>query len=229
MNRAVWLVLLVALPQVAAQNGSAPAASPYDHSPIRYHLDKSNLTFATRWYDVKIYQAFAWWTEHGASEMGWTPQFRRVDDAATADIRLWFRDSTRVGETCDNNTEALGCARSDDGRTVDIEIKTRRDGDGAHYSYDVVGSVAEHEIGHALGLPHSTRRDDIMFPSFDTTAFGDARPIDDVRPVLLGLGVVVLLIVGSIWAIARVARERGEDEGHDDEMTGGRRAPPRAP
>jgi hypothetical protein len=211
---------MLAVPAVSAQNASGPTnaspapapASPYDHSPIRYHLDASNLTLATRWYDVKIYQAFSWWTEHGQLEMGWTPQFQRVDDASasTADVRMWFRDSTRVGDTCDNNTEALGCAHYQ-GTTVDIEIKTRRDGDGAHYSYDVIGDVAKHEIGHALGLPHSARRDDIMFPSFDTTAYADARPVDDIRPALLGIGVVLLLIVGSVWAIGRVSRER-EDE-----------------
>lgn len=195
----------------ALASAQAPDASPFGHSPIRYHLDDSNLTLATYWYKVRARQAFSLWSEDLEGKLAYDARFERVDDPAQADIVVWFRNARTVGETCGNATRALGCANFSVPGKVLIEVKTQRE-DGAYYSYGVMGAVLRHEIGHALGLPHSPDPDDVMYAAIDTTSYADAQPVNNVGAALGGIAFLVALIAVLVVVIVRQMRKPDEEE-----------------
>lgn len=201
------LVLLIAL--VAAPIAISPLArgqdtqqapdwpdgryNPFDHSPIRIFVDLSN---DTEGYASSVRQAMRYWEEGGNGALDWEVRFEEVPDRASADILFWLRDASRVGPICDEAESALGCARPFE-RPVPIEVVVRIS-DGRYRSYQQVREVSQHELGHALGLPHSSDPNDIMGPRASVHAGTTWRPGD--LPRLLG-GAALLVGVGIVGAL----------------------------
>lgn len=192
----IALLLLFATPVGIA------AESPYDHSPVTYRIDSSNLTLSTFWYRVEARQAFTSWNDDAAGRLPYDVTLRPAADGEQADITLWFRNAPIVGETCNNSTLALGCAATiDEGKHWNIEIKMQRE-DGAYYSYRLIGDVLRHEVGHALFLPHSDDPRDIMYHALDTSSYALAQPVSNWRPVVIGVvGLIVAIVLGSVLVI----------------------------
>ena len=210
MSRAAALALALILAPALASAQPPAGADPFGHSPLRYHIDDSNLTLATWWYKVRARQAFGLWEEDLEGKLAFDARFESVDDPAKADVVLWFRNARVVGETCGNETRALGCANFSIPGKVLIEVKTQRE-DGAYYSYNLMGAVLRHEIGHALGLPHSPDPDDVMYFALDTTSYADAQPVQNLGAVLGGVAFLVALILVLGVVIARQMRKPDEE------------------
>jgi len=58
-------------------------------------------------------------------------------------------------------------------RRVEVYLATRSPSSGRPFAVDARRAVVLHEIGHALGLPHSSRPGDVMFPVATETALSD--------------------------------------------------------
>lgn len=97
-------------------------------------------------------------------------QFAVVDDSVQTDIAITWIDQFPVGDGANPEgarqtglTSLLADGRG--GLQLARVVLSLSDGRGHNLSDDEIRQVATHEVGHALGLPHSGSREDIMYPT----------------------------------------------------------------
>ncbi len=93
----------------------------------------------------------------------------RVDDSTVADITVrWVErfDFDRVGQT-DLAWDQRGRVRH---AAISLALRTNV---GVELNDNALVAVATHEFGHALGLPHSSDPNDVMFPATRSETLSD--------------------------------------------------------
>lgn len=90
-------------------------------------------------------------------------RFALVPDTSAAEIQVQFVRS--VSDSSEFGVTQLDWQASGTASRASIRLALRPQEDGPIVSPAVLRRVAAHEFGHAIGLPHSASRNDIMFPS----------------------------------------------------------------
>jgi hypothetical protein len=132
--------------------------------PLRVALIEGGVKgYAPRLADF-VRQALERWEASGIGI-----RFQVVDDTAGSDVQVrWIDhfDIDRAGQT-DLTWDQSGRVRR---ALISLALRTN---DGTQLPDAAVLSVAVHEVGHALGLPHSADSADVMFPATRTAELSE--------------------------------------------------------
>lgn len=163
---------------------------PWDHSSITVYIDNKSVPphYSLTYYsDVK--KALNYWAGGGNGKLKYIPIFE-IEDSEDADIRIRWDANLQKDQGAPQEVAGETIQRGANGRFVSVDI-TLGVGNSqwmelVPYSDTAMLVIAEHELGHALGLDHSNDPQDIMYPSNEQ--------IDNTNPFLQGKYGSLLLI-----------------------------------
>jgi len=168
---------------------------PWDHTPITVYIDDENLPDGyDPQYGDDVDEALAYWEDGGNGRLSYEVDFRSVDDPEDADIIImWVREISVDEDTggdvlgecvfwvkntlSDNstvissnnepgiNTEVVRSSYNN--ATIKIESGYNMGLLWQPHNDENMQAIAKHEVGHALGLGHSTDPDDIMNAKYE--------------------------------------------------------------
>ncbi|WP_410507721.1 matrixin family metalloprotease [Methanosarcina hadiensis] len=191
---------------------------PWDHSPITVYIDDKNVPpHYSPAYSAQVHKALDYWEAGGNGKLKYIPVFKLVD-SENADIRIRWVESLQEDQGAPEGVAGAAIPYIADERFVRVDIIL---GVGSYqwmrwvpYSDSAMLAISKHELGHALGLDHSTDRQDIMYPSNEQ--------INNTHPLFAGkygsflliaayaaLATIVFLSVS--WLLNRRKRKKIQD------------------
>lgn len=143
---------------------------PWDHSPITVSIDNKNLPpHYNPSYYKEVEKALNYWEEGGNGKLSYTPVFKIVD-SENADIRITWVENLAKNESAPEGVGGLTTPTIENGRFVHVDmvlgVGDYKGTDWVQYDDATMLVLAEHELGHALGLEHSNDKQDIMYPDY---------------------------------------------------------------
>lgn len=216
------LLAVVFTPAISAASGEYSEKildNPWDHSPITVYIDDKNVpTHYSPTYYEQVEKALEYWEEGGNGNLDYIPVFEIVD-SEEADIRIRWVENLETVEGAPSGVAGYANPGISGNRFVEVEIVLETgnyQGKGwRQYGDATMLSISKHELGHALGLGHSSNPRDIMYPEHEMR--------DNINPILWSkyggliraaviLALAVLLFLGISWQNSRRKRKKLEDE-----------------
>lgn len=142
---------------------------PWGHSPITVYIDNETVpSHYSPVYFIQVQKALDYWEAGGNGKLKYTPVFKPVD-SEEADIRIRWVENLQKDQGAPDGAAGAAIPYIANGRFIRVDIVL---GVGDYqwmrwvpYSDTAMLAISKHELGHALGLDHSSDRQDIMYPS----------------------------------------------------------------
>ncbi|WP_423743392.1 matrixin family metalloprotease (plasmid) [Haladaptatus sp. SPP-AMP-3] len=140
--------------RTATERGTVADRSNPWGGPVTVAIKTSD---GTRGYTDDVRRALDYWERHSAEYAGYSIQYELVPDAENPDLVINFVDSV---ESCPRVDHAVGCApyiteAAQISRPMQIDVDDS-------FSNESTTLILKHELGHTLGLNHSSAPQSIM-------------------------------------------------------------------
>jgi predicted Zn-dependent protease len=171
---------------------------PWDHSPITVYVDNKTVpSHYSPTYFTQVQKAMDYWEAGGNGKLKYTPVFKLVD-SEKADIRIRWVENLQKDQGAPRGAAGATIPYIVNGRFIKVDIML---GVGSYqwmewvpYSDTAMLAISKHELGHALGLDHSSDKQDIMYPSNEQ--------INNTNPLFAGkYGYLLLIAAYAVLAI----------------------------
>lgn len=207
------MLIVLILPTVsAASESDYPRIldHPWGHSPITVYVNNKNIPphYSLSYY-TQVQKALNYWEKGGNGKLEYTPVFKLVD-SEKADIRIRWVENLQKDQGAPSGVAGATTPFIVNGQFVRVDIAlgvgTYQWGKWVPYSDTAMLAIAEHELGHALGLNHSNDKQDIMYPTNEQ--------INNINPLFLGkygaflrfviyLGLAIIVFFSVSWLLSR--------------------------
>jgi predicted Zn-dependent protease len=206
------LIVLILPTASAASESDYPRIldHPWGHSPITVYVNNKNVPphYSPSYY-IQVQKALNYWEKGGNGKLEYTPVFKLVD-SEKADIRIRWVENLQKDQGAPSGVAGATTPFIVNGRFVRVDIAlgvgTYQWGKWVPYSDTAMLAIAEHELGHALGLNHSNDKQDIMYPTNEQ--------INNINPLFLGkygaflrfviyLGLAIFVFFSVSWLLSR--------------------------
>ncbi|MDK2892958.1 MAG: hypothetical protein PWQ49_1350 [Methanohalophilus sp.] len=212
-------ILIVFLQPAAAQDIEYLSKQPWDHNPITVFIDEANVPeHYSPTYREQVEIALEYWEQGGNGKLFYTPVFQIVDDR-NADIYIRWIENLEGMEGASEGVAGYAAPTFAGDRFLHVDIVLEV-GNYQGYSWVQYGDanmqeLAKHELGHALGLGHSSNKRDIMYPTYEQRDNLNPILLNRTWPYIAAISIVILAIIvyhAAGWALMKRRRKEIEEE-----------------
>jgi len=169
-------------------------------------------------YRTQVDAALEYWENGGNGKLNFTPVFEIVE-TDDADITIMWVENLEEVTGAPEGVAGFCRPYTVNGKylraEIVLEVGNYQGFAWRQYGDSNMREVVKHELGHALGLAHSSDRRDIMYPTYEQRENMDPLLLESTRPFLMMGATAALVAVGFLvvsWQRHKRRREQLELE-----------------